>query len=184
MAKTMNSLGGREARLLYRLREIIAHSRASLIGPRLLFELARARKSCFPAAFMFFPGQNIWVSPSTLLRILLLRSRFKDATWSPTSSFDSSWYLTTYPDVAASNKNAWVHYQTMGWAELRWPHPGINPLALESRFVIDGYLCATDSYLSHSVTALAAFSTIPEAELNALSHSIRRGILLTSVSRI
>lgn len=184
MAKTTNSLSGREVRLLYRLREIIAHSRASLIGPRLLFELAKARKSRFPTAFMFYPGQNIWVSPSTLMHILLVRSRFKDASWSPSASFDSSWYLDTYPDVAASNKNAWVHYQTMGWAELRWPHPDINPLALESRFVNDGYLCATDSYLSHTAPALAAFSTIPEAQLNALSNSIRHGILLTSVSRI
>ncbi|WP_235524097.1 glycosyltransferase family 4 protein [Sphingomonas sp. Leaf33] len=35
--------------------------------------------------------------------------------------FDAAWYLETYPDVAASGNDPFVHYMTLGWRERRDP---------------------------------------------------------------
>lgn len=42
------------------------------------------------------------------------------------SSFDHSWYLLQYPDVAQSNVDAWQHYCEEGWREGRNPNATFN----------------------------------------------------------
>lgn len=36
---------------------------------------------------------------------------------------DREWYLSTYPDVAAAGRDAFLHYTTQGWLERRCPGP-------------------------------------------------------------
>lgn len=41
--------------------------------------------------------------------------------------FDEHWYLSQYPAVAGSARNAFDHYRTEGWRENKWPNPVFEP---------------------------------------------------------
>lgn len=45
----------------------------------------------------------------------------------PDELFDASWYLATYPDVAARTRNAWGHFALHGELEGRSPGPAFDP---------------------------------------------------------
>ena len=72
----------------------------------------------------------------------------------PNAFFDTSWYLATNPDVAASGINPLTHYQTVGWRQGRDPGPNFD----------------TNFYLAHNPGVAAA-------GVDPLTHFLQFGFL-------
>ena len=78
----------------------------------------------------------------------------------PNPFFDSDWYLTQYPDVAAAAANPLEHYLLFGARERRDPHPGFSTDWYFARY--PDAAAATMNPLQHFLTYGAEEGRMPD----------------------
>lgn len=108
----------------------------------------------------------------------------------PHPLFDSAWYLTRYPDIAASRLNPLQHYVNFGWKEGRSPHPlfdrrwylrqypetralGLDPLV---HFLLQGGFEGKNPHpLFDAAWYLREYPEVQRAGINPLVHYLVQG---------
>lgn len=132
----------------------------------------------WPGQALLIAGSGVWPSSGRglasalgdLRRMAAYARRGPEPALQPPAPLAQAWYLSRYPDVAASGRSPLAHYLGVGWREARTPHPLFAPLFYQERNAED--LAASGlSALEHYVRVGAARGRDPHP-LFSIAHYV------------